>query len=166
MLHGLPLAYNTDLREDKRYLFDAVDCLDALLPVVHGLLAGVTFDEARMAAACDPFLVATDVADYLVASRRAVPRGAPPHRCAGAPLPRAGRRPRATCRLDELAALAPACSTTATARARTSRARALARKRSRGGSAPERVREQLAWPRALAGTPVREDARGAVASEP
>ena len=27
--HGLPLAYNTDLREDKRYLFDAVDCLDA-----------------------------------------------------------------------------------------------------------------------------------------
>ena len=34
MLHGLPLAYNTDLREDKRYLFDAVDCLDVLLPVV------------------------------------------------------------------------------------------------------------------------------------
>ena len=37
-LHGLPLAYNTDLREDKRYLFDAVDCLDDLLPVVFGLL--------------------------------------------------------------------------------------------------------------------------------
>ena len=34
VLHGLPLAYNTDLREDKRYLFDAVDCLDQLLPVV------------------------------------------------------------------------------------------------------------------------------------
>ena len=66
VLHGLPLAYNTDLREDKRYLFDAVDCLDQLLPVVHGLLDEVTFDEARMAAACDPFLAATDVADYLV----------------------------------------------------------------------------------------------------
>ena len=66
VLHGLPLAYNTDLREDKRYLFDAVDCLDQLLPVVHGLLEEVTFDEARMAAACDPFLAATDVADYLV----------------------------------------------------------------------------------------------------
>ena len=71
VLHGLPLAYNTDLREDKRYLFDAVDCLDLLLPVVHGLLEGVTFDEARMAAACDPFLAATDVADYLV--ERGVP---------------------------------------------------------------------------------------------
>ena len=66
VLHGLPLAYNTDLREDKRYLFDAVDCLDQLLPVVHGMLEEVTFDEARMAAACDPFLAATDVADYLV----------------------------------------------------------------------------------------------------
>ena len=40
VLHGLPLAYNTDLREDKRYLFDAVDCLDQLLPVVRGLARG------------------------------------------------------------------------------------------------------------------------------
>ena len=39
-LHGLPLAYNTDLREDKRYLFDAVDCLDHLLPAVVGLRRG------------------------------------------------------------------------------------------------------------------------------
>ncbi len=30
VLHGLPLAYNNDLREDKRYLFDAVDSLDAV----------------------------------------------------------------------------------------------------------------------------------------
>lgn len=70
-MHGLPLSYNTDLREDKRYLFDAVDCLDRLLPVVRGLLEEVVFDEARMAAACDPFLAATDVADYLV--ERGVP---------------------------------------------------------------------------------------------
>ncbi len=40
VLHGLPLAYNTDLREDKRYLFDAVDCLDQILPVALGLLEG------------------------------------------------------------------------------------------------------------------------------
>ena len=71
VLDGLPLAYNTDLREDKRYLFDAVDCLDALLPVAYGLLKGVEFDSERMAAACDSFLQATDVADYLVA--RGVP---------------------------------------------------------------------------------------------
>ena len=67
VLHGLPLAYNTDLREDKRYLFDAIDCLDELLPVAHGLLEEVGFDGARMEAACDSFLAATDVADYLVA---------------------------------------------------------------------------------------------------
>ena len=66
VLHGLPLAYNTDLREDKRYVFDAVDCLDELLPVVHGLVDGLEFDTARMSAACDGFLQATDVADYLV----------------------------------------------------------------------------------------------------
>jgi len=65
-LHGLPLAYNTDLREDKRYLFDAVDCLDGLLPVVRELLADVAFDTGRMAAACSSFLMATDVADELV----------------------------------------------------------------------------------------------------
>ena len=66
-LHGLPLAYNTDLREDKRYLFDAVDCIQALLPVVAELLAGVKFDTGTMAAACGSFLMATDVADELVA---------------------------------------------------------------------------------------------------
>ena len=95
VLHGLPLAYNTDLREDKRYLFDAVDCLDQLLPVVHGLLDEVTFDEARMAAACDPFLAATDVADYLV--EKGVPfREA--HHLTGGLVRRClerGRRPRA-----------------------------------------------------------------------
>ena len=46
VLHGLPLAYNTDLREDKRYLFDAVDCLDGLLPVVLGLVESLEFDSA------------------------------------------------------------------------------------------------------------------------
>ncbi len=65
-LHGLPLAYDTDLREDKRYLFDAVDCLDALLPVATGLIAGLEFETARMAATCDWTLMTTDVADFLV----------------------------------------------------------------------------------------------------
>jgi len=66
VLHGLPLAYNTDLREDKRYLFDAVDCLDEVFPVALGLVAGARFDNARMRSACDTALLATDVADHLV----------------------------------------------------------------------------------------------------
>ena len=66
MLHGLPLAYNTDLREDKRYLFDAVDCLDCCCRSYTGC-SRRSVRQARMAAACDSFLAATDVADDLVA---------------------------------------------------------------------------------------------------
>jgi argininosuccinate lyase len=141
VLHGLPLAYNTDLREDKRYLFDAVDCLDGLLPVVQGLFDGITFDEARLAAACDPFLAATDVADYLV--EREVPfrqahhlTGALVRRCleAGESLSQVS--------LDDLRRLSPAFDDDYYALHEP--AAQLARKRSRGGSAPARVREQLA----------------------
>ena len=145
VLHGLPLAYNTDLREDKRYLFDAVDCLDALLPVALGLLQELTFDESRMAAACDPFLAATDVADYLV--ERGVPfREA--HHLTGALVRRcleAGRG-LAEVSLDELRELSPAFDEGYYALHEP--AAQLARKRSRGGSAPARVREQLGLARA------------------
>jgi argininosuccinate lyase len=140
VLHGLPLAYNTDLREDKRYLFDAVDCLDQLLPVVHGLLEGVTFDEPRLAAACDPFLAATDVADYLV--EKGVPfreahhlTGTLVRRCleAGIALGDVG--------LGELRESSPVFDDGYYALHEP--AAQLARKRSRGGSAPVRVREQI-----------------------
>jgi len=144
VLHGLPLAYSTDLREDKRYLFDAVDCLDRLLPVVQGLLEGITFDEARMAAACDPFLAATDVADYLV--EKGVPfREA--HHLTGALVRRcldAGEN-LAQVPLEDLRSLSPAFDDGYYAL--HDPAAQLARKRSRGGSAPARVREQLALAR-------------------
>jgi len=145
VLHGLPLAYNTDLREDKRYLFDAVDCLDQLLPVVQGLLEGVTFDEARLAAACDPFLAATDVADYLV--EKGVPfreahylTGTLVRQCleAGVAL--------GDLSLDELRELSPVFDDGYYALQEPGAQ--LARKRSRGGSAPARVREQLELARA------------------
>jgi len=72
VLHGLPLTYNKDLQEDKEHLFDAVDTLDACLAAAHGMLEGVSFHRERLAAAAaDEFLAATDVADLLV--RRGVP---------------------------------------------------------------------------------------------
>ena len=72
VLHALPLTYNKDLQEDKEHLFDAVDTLDACLEAARGMLEGVTFRRARLAAAAaDEFLAATDVADLLV--RRGVP---------------------------------------------------------------------------------------------
>jgi len=144
VLHGLPLAYNTDLREDKRYLFDAVDCLDGLLPVVQGLFEGITFDEARMAAACDPLLAATDVADYLV--EKGVPfRDA--HHLTGTLVRRCldSSTDPAELPLEELRRLSPAFDDGYYALHEP--AAQLARKRSRGGSAPARVREQLALAR-------------------
>jgi argininosuccinate lyase len=140
LLHGLPLAYNTDLREDKRYLFDAVDCLDELLPVVRGLLEESHFDEARMAAGCDGLLAATDVADYLVG------RGVPfreAHHITGTLVRTSLERGRtmADVPLAELQEFSPAFDDGYYDL--HDPAAALARKRSAGGSAPERVREQL-----------------------
>jgi argininosuccinate lyase len=141
VLHGLPLAYNSDLREDKRYLFDAVDCLDELLPVVDGLLAGCEFRVDRLAAACDSLLQATDVADYLVG------RGVPfreAHHLTGTLVRLCVERNVAlgNVGLDELQGLSPAFDQGYYAL--HDAAASLAAKRSAGGSAPQRVREQLA----------------------
>jgi argininosuccinate lyase len=72
VLHGLPLTYNKDMQEDKEHLFDAVDTLDLCLDAARGMLESITFRRSRLAAAAaDEFLAATDVADLLV--RRGVP---------------------------------------------------------------------------------------------
>ncbi|HWF58303.1 MAG TPA: argininosuccinate lyase [Candidatus Dormibacteraeota bacterium] len=67
MLKGLPLAYNRDLQEDKVALFGAVDTTLAALGVMTAVVGVLRFDRAAMrAAASDPALLATDVAEYLV----------------------------------------------------------------------------------------------------
>ncbi|HEY2602003.1 MAG TPA: argininosuccinate lyase [Thermoleophilaceae bacterium] len=67
VLHGLPLTYNKDLQEDKERLFDAVDTLELTIAAAAGMLAGISFNRERMAAAAaDEFPAATDVADLLV----------------------------------------------------------------------------------------------------
>jgi argininosuccinate lyase len=71
LLKGLPTGYNRDLQEDKPPLFDTVDTLLLVLPAVAGAVASARFRPERMAAAMDPQLLATDLADYLV--RRGVP---------------------------------------------------------------------------------------------
>jgi argininosuccinate lyase len=68
-LKGLPLAYNRDLQEDKEPLFDAVDQVSLALVAVAGMVATLTFDLPRMAAAADtPTAAATDLAEHLVAA--------------------------------------------------------------------------------------------------
>src|SRR5207244_12165144 len=66
-MKGLPLAYNSDMQEDKEPLFDSVDTLLAILGVLPPMLASLTFRTERMrAAAGENFATATDLADYLV----------------------------------------------------------------------------------------------------
>ena len=70
-LKGLPSSYDKDLQEDKAPLFDAVDTLDALLPVVAGVIRTMHVNADKMRTALDASMLATDLADYLV--RRGVP---------------------------------------------------------------------------------------------
>ena len=67
ILKGLPLSYNRDLQEDKEPLFDTTSTVLSALDVMAAMLPGITVDTARVeAAASGGYLVATDVADYLV----------------------------------------------------------------------------------------------------
>jgi len=66
-LKGLPLAYNRDLQEDKEPLFDAVDQITLALGALTGLISTATPSVERMQEAADsPYLVATDLAEWLV----------------------------------------------------------------------------------------------------
>jgi argininosuccinate lyase len=66
MLKGLPSTYNKDLQEDKEVLFDAVDTMTLLLPVVTGVIRTLKLNTDKMRAALTEDLLATDLADYLV----------------------------------------------------------------------------------------------------
>ncbi|NOY00339.1 MAG: argininosuccinate lyase [Verrucomicrobia bacterium] len=71
-IKGLPMTYNRDLQEDKEPLFDAVDTMKAALAVFAEMIAAMKVKTANtLAATSDPFLLATDLADYLV--RKKVP---------------------------------------------------------------------------------------------
>jgi argininosuccinate lyase len=66
-IKGLPLAYNKDLQETQEPMYDAVETVEACLEVSAGMVASLRIDVARMRAAVgDGYLVATEVADYLV----------------------------------------------------------------------------------------------------
>ena len=70
-LKGLPSGYNKDLQEDKEAVFDVVDTLTLELPVAAGVISTLKVNGARIRAALDDALLATDLADYLV--RKGVP---------------------------------------------------------------------------------------------
>jgi argininosuccinate lyase len=140
-LKALPLAYNRDLQEDKEPVFDAIDNLQLLLPAMAGLVATLVFDTERLQAlAPQGFSLATDVAEWLV--RAGVPFRVA-HEVAGECVRRCERR---GIGLDELSDadfadisvhLVPDVRSVLTVPG------SLASRNSYGGTAPDRVRDQL-----------------------
>jgi argininosuccinate lyase len=146
VLHGLPLTYNKDLQEDKEPLFDAIDTLELCLRVAGAMLAEIEFDRERMAeAASDELIAATDVADQLV--RQGVPfREA--HAIVGGVVRATVERGKRLSELtdEELAELAPQLSPP-DFRGLLEQRSWLESKVSEGGTALDRVRDQLAQAR-------------------
>ena len=66
-MKALPSSYNRDLQEDKEALFDSVDTVRSALEMFAAMLPELKINRERMqAAASDPNLLATDLAEYLV----------------------------------------------------------------------------------------------------
>ena len=67
LLKGLPMSYNRDLQEDKQRLFDSADTARATVRLMSAMIENTSVNAAACrAAANDPALLATDLADYLV----------------------------------------------------------------------------------------------------
>jgi len=67
LLKGLPMTYNRDLQEDKERLFDTADTVRSCVRLMSAMLLNTTVNSfSCLAAASDPALLATDLADYLV----------------------------------------------------------------------------------------------------
>ena len=66
-MKGLPLAYNRDMQEDKEGFFDTVDTLISTLEVFTGMLKSIHIKTDKTSGAAQQgYLLATDLADYLV----------------------------------------------------------------------------------------------------
>ncbi len=66
-MKGLPLAYSKDMQDDKPPVFEAHDLLILSLQALAGMVEATRFDEGRMRAAAEAgFATATDLADWLV----------------------------------------------------------------------------------------------------
>jgi len=67
VLKGLPLTYNRDLQEDKEALFDTLDTVGSTLRVFAGMVRTLKVNRERCEEAAGAgYILATDIADYLV----------------------------------------------------------------------------------------------------
>jgi argininosuccinate lyase len=66
-MKGLPLAYDKDMQEDKEGLFETVDTLNMTLEVFAGMVRTMKVKADKISAAAGRgYILATDLADYLV----------------------------------------------------------------------------------------------------
>jgi argininosuccinate lyase len=150
LMKGQPLTYNKDNQEDKEPLFDTVDTLAGTLRIMAEMVQGIVVKpDAMQRAAQRGYATATDLADYLV--KKGVPfRDA--HEVVAAAVKFGLQRglDLADLPLDTLKQFHTAIADDVYDTALTLRASLNARKVV-GGTAPERVREQIAAHRARLG---------------
>jgi argininosuccinate lyase len=143
VMKGLPLAYGKDMQEDKAPTFDVSDTLELCLAAMTGMVADLEADPAAMRAATSRgFITATDLADWLVRTLGMPFRQA--HHVTGAAVRLAEQRGcgLADLPLEALRAIEPGI--TASVYEVLGVDNAVASRLSYGGTAPERVREQVA----------------------
>jgi argininosuccinate lyase len=147
IMKGLPLAYSKDMQEDKEQVFDSAENLELALAAMTGMVADLTVNEAKMKqAAGSGYSTATDLADWLV-RRLGLPfREA--HHVTGRVVALAESKAcdLSDLSLDELQAIHPGI-TAAVYDVATVEA-SVASRTSFGGTAPNQVRQQIAWWRA------------------
>jgi argininosuccinate lyase len=143
VMKGLPLAYSKDMQEDKLPVFEAFDALELALAAMTGMVADLTVNRERMAAAAGAgFATATDLADWLVRVLNLPFRQA--HHVAGRAVKRAEALGLELSQLPlaELQALEPGV-TVGVLEVLTPDASAASRT-SYGGTSPDRVRAEIA----------------------
>ena len=149
LLKGLPTAYNRDLQEDKETIFDSIDTLEAVLGVAAPLVAGTSFDHAKIAATLERgHLDATSLMEALITA--GVPQRTA-HETVGHLVRRAMTKGVSLAELSDEEFSQEWAGWTAAFRGALGASRAVERMTSFGSTAPARVADQIAvWQNRLA----------------
>jgi argininosuccinate lyase len=144
VMKGLSLAYAKDLQEDKEAVFSAADALDLSLAAMAGMVTDLKPHAPAMRRAAEAgYPTATDLADWVVKNLQKPFREA--HHIAGSIVKRAEEKGVALDRLPlaEMQAVEPGI--TKEVLPSLSLESSLNARTSEGGTAPVRVREQVAF---------------------
>ena len=143
VMKGLPLAYSKDMQEDKEQVFDAADALMLSLAAMEGMVAAMEANrDALRAAAATGFSTATDLADWLVREAGLPFREA--HHVTGRLVAEAENRGIDLPDLDEATLKSAHPAITKGVYDVLGVDKSVASRTSFGGTAPVRVREQIA----------------------